>query len=70
MKKISAKEKASQFIEKHGISDSMKNVIQILELVSSEEDRNYWILVKSHLDFLVKEIQAKERKHYRSWDLK
>lgn len=70
MKKIPAKEKAVLLMQRHGVDDSVKNVLQILELVQNEEDRKYWLLVKSYLDFLMKGEKEKEKKYYNSWDLR
>lgn len=70
MKKIPAKEKAVLLMQRHGVDDSVKNVLQILELVQTEEDRKYWLLVKSYLDFLMKGEKEKEKKYYTSWDLR
>ena len=57
-------------MQRHGVDDSEKNVLQILELVQAEEDRKYWLLVKSYLDFLMKGEKEKEKKYYNSWDLR
>lgn len=70
MKKIPAKQKAVLFMKRHGVDDSEKNVIQILEFMQTEEDRKYWLLVKSHLEFLRSEERAKTKKYYNSWDLR
>jgi len=66
VKKISAKEKAALFMQRHGSEDAKKNVLQILELIQTEDERNYWILVKSHLDFLIKESLVKKKIYYSS----
>ena len=57
-------------MQRHGVDDSEKNVLQILELVQTEEDRKYWLLVKSYLDSLMKAEKDKEKKYYNSWDLR
>jgi hypothetical protein len=70
MRKIPANQKAVLLMQRHGVDDSEKNVLQILELVQTEEDRKYWLLVKSYLDSLMKAEKDKEKKYYNSWDLR
>jgi len=51
-------------MQRHGVDDSEKNVLQILELVQTDEERKYWLLVKSHLEFLLNDERVKMKKFY------
>lgn len=64
MKRQLPKQKAIAILEKHGVQDSMKNVLQIIELIPTGDDKIYWYKVKSYLELLYKEAVNKEKEFY------
>lgn len=61
MEKISPKEKANLVLRKHGFYDSEKQVLQILELVQNEEDKNYWLRVQLFLQSLLHKEEERKK---------
>ena len=71
---LSPKEKAKNFLQKHGPEDAIKNIDQILALCLHAEDIEYWKLVKMEvtsmgnkppreesIEQLIKRARLKER---------